>query len=616
MDGQSLDVTAEKIAQLRAIFPEVFSENKIDFARLKAILGESVVFPNEHYELNWAGKAEARKEIQKQTTATLIPDKGNSVDFDAAGNIFIEGENLEVLRVLQKSYFGKVKMIYIDPPYNTGNDSFVYPDDYAERQADYNKRTGITNGDGDLNGQDLWRKNTRENGQFHSVWLSMMYPRLYLARNLLREDGVIFVSIDSNEVANLRLLLDEIFGEENFIEEFIWRSRQGKGGTAAETATVHEYILCYARNIQEIQIKQQERVSLGGKERLRQWGQGDKREDRRSMFYPIYTPSGDEVFPIKPDGTEGRWRIGKKEMEKLFADQRIVFEKREDGRWEAYKVIPQGHKTYSAVDSILSPETGTTANGSIVVKDLFRAGVFDYAKPPTLVRYLIELANGDTDAIILDFFAGSGTTAQAVLELNEENGNGNQRFILVQIPERLEENSEAYKAGYRTIADICKARIQKVIAKLQTKRAAELGLNGNQQLLGFQAFRLAPSNFKQWRGDVEGAEAILQQLEAFRHSEKENSEAEKMLYELLLKAGYPLTAKVESAEIDGQAVYMVEDGKILVFFDDYTPAINAYVHKQKPQRVVCLDRVFKGNDEAVTNFKLQLKEAGIELKII
>ncbi len=247
MDGQSLDVTAEKIAQLRAIFPEVFSENKIDFARLKAILGESVVFPNEHYELNWAGKAEARKEIQKQTTATLIPDKGNSVDFDAAGNIFIEGENLEVLRVLQKSYFGKVKMIYIDPPYNTGNDSFVYPDDYAERQADYNKHTGITNGDGDLNGQDLWRKNTRENGQFHSVWLSMMYPRLYLARNLLREDGLIFVSIDDNEQTNLKQLMDEIFGEENFVAVFPWRKRTAKSDVPFGVSQDYEWILSYTR---------------------------------------------------------------------------------------------------------------------------------------------------------------------------------------------------------------------------------------------------------------------------------------------------------------------------------------------------------------------------------
>ncbi|MBK8922650.1 MAG: site-specific DNA-methyltransferase [Saprospirales bacterium] len=213
MDGQSLNITEERIQQLREIFPEVFSEGKIDFNRLKDVLGENVLFPGEHYELSWAGKAESRREVQKQTTATLIPDPEGSVDFDKAQNIFIEGENLEVLRVLQKSYFGKIKMIYIDPPYNTGNDSFVYPDDFGERQEDYLKRTGAKDEAGFLNKQDLWKKNSKENGQFHSVWLSMMYPRLYLARNLMREDGVIFVSIDDNEVANLRLLMDEVFGK-------------------------------------------------------------------------------------------------------------------------------------------------------------------------------------------------------------------------------------------------------------------------------------------------------------------------------------------------------------------------------------------------------------------
>lgn len=245
---------------------------------------------------------------------------------------------------------------------------------------------------------------------------------------------------------------------------------------------------------------------------------------------------------------------------------------------------------------------------------LFGGKIFPFPKPTALIKYFLAIANDRSDSLILDFFAGSGTTAQAVLELNEEDG-GNRKFICVQMPERLEENSEAYKAGYRTIADICKARIQKVIAKLQTARAAKLELETTQQRLGFQAFRLAPSNFKAWQGDLTG-EAVLKQLELHIHSEKENSEAEKMLYELLLKAGYPLTAKVVSTEIDGQVVYTVEDGKMLVFFDNYTPAINAYVHQQKPQKVVCLDRVFKGNDEALTNFKLQLKELGIELKII
>ncbi|MBI1924477.1 site-specific DNA-methyltransferase [Candidatus Poribacteria bacterium] len=619
MDGQSLDVTAEKIAQLRAIFPEVFSENKIDFARLKDILGESVVFPNEHYELSWAGKAEARREIQKQTTATLIPDKENSVDFDAAGNIFIEGENLEVLWVLQKSYFGKVKMIYIDPPYNTGNDSFVYPDDYAERQADYNKRTGITNGDGDLNRQDLWRKNTRENGQFHSVWLSMMYPRLYLARNLLREDGLIFVSCDDNEAATLKLLLDEVFGEENFIGEFIWHSRQNVDSRSLTGASIdHEYVLCYSKSLDaSIQGKQinKDKYSNPDNDSRGPWMSspmdGVATRDRRpNLHYTIVHPATELSYEPSPNTG---WRFQRSTVEQLIAENRVLWPRNPNSKPRFKRYLNELSSEFTGFSTML--DVDYTAKATQELRQIMGMETLKFPKPLSLLKVLIQQGlNGTESSLVLDFFAGSGTTAQAVLELNEEDG-GNRQFVCVQMPEPLEEGSEAYKAGYRTIADICKARIQKVIAQLQTARAGKLPLETNPQPLGFQAFRLAPSNFKAWRGDVTG-EDILKQLELHIHSEKQGSEGEKMLYELLLKAGYPLTAKVESAEIDGQAVYTVEDGKILVFFDDYTPAINAYVHQQKPQRVVCLDRVFKGNDEALTNFKLKLKEAGIELKII
>ena len=644
MDGQSLDITAEKIAQLRAIFPEVFTEDKVDFARLKDVLGESVVFPNEHYELSWAGKAEARREIQKQTTATLIPDKENSVNFGTTGNILIEGENLQVLRVLQKSYFGKVKMIYIDPPYNTGSDSFVYPDDYAERQDDYNKRTGKTNGEGYLNKQDLWRKNTRENGQFHSVWLSMMYPRLYLARNLLREDGVIFVSCDDNEAANLKLLIDEVFGEENLIGKVTVQSNPRGRQSEEFLATLHDYILVYAKSIRncriegqsltEEQLKEFRYENGNGKYRLlglRQRGSASRREDRPKMYYPIYiNPDSLEIslepkedftetaLPKKSDASDGRWMWSDK---KVLKNKHLIVPKLIEKRneWDVFVkdyLEQEGDERSRKVKTIWIEKEFNTQNGTVEVKSLFDGNkYFDYPKPVDLVTKMITMASSEEDDIILDFFAGSGTTAQAVLKLNE-NGedDGNRRFICVQMPERLAEDSEAYKAGYRTIADICKARIQKVIQQMERAQAGKLELYPR-QALGFQSFRLAPSNFKAWRGDVTG-EDVLKQLELHIHSEKENSEAEKMLYELLLKAGYPLTAKVESVAIDGQAVYTVEDGKMVIFFDDYTPAINGYIHQQTPQRVVCLDRVFKGNDEALTNFKLQLKEAGIELTIL
>lgn len=627
MDSQSLDITAEKMAQLRAIFPEVFSEDKVDFARLKDVLGESVAFPNEHYELSWAGKAEARREIQTQTTATLIPDKENSINFSATGNIFIEGENLEVLRVLQKSYFGKVKMIYIDPPYNTGNDSFVYPDDYAERQDEYNKRTGKTNGAGYLNKQDLWRKNSRESGQFHSVWLSMMYPRLYLARNLLREDGLIFVSIDDNEAANLKLLMDEIFGAENFKGQIARATGTPTGQGTDSLVNEKDYMLVYAKSdiatfagliFDDEDEKRYDQEDKKGRyliRPLRKTGGEDRREDRPTMFFAIIDPDGGEVFPIGPGGYESRWRCGPSTYEELLNSGLVEWRKVKDTGspiWRAYQKFYMDGRTKQPSNLWTDIEGNKKASRDLV--NIFGEKIFDFPKPIELIKQCCQITNGK-DSLIVDFFAGSGTTAQAVLELNEEDG-GNRRFICVQMPEYLEEGSEGKKAGYNTIADICRARIQKVIKKMQIARAAELELEAK-QALGFQAFRLATSNFKQWRGDVTG-EDILKQLEIHIHSEKEDSEAEKMLYELLLKAGYSLTAKVESVEIEGQVVYTVEDGKMLLFFDSYSPAINAYVlrNQRKPQRVVCLDRVFKGNDEAVTNFKLQLKEADIELTII
>ncbi|MEI9479109.1 MAG: site-specific DNA-methyltransferase, partial [Deltaproteobacteria bacterium] len=580
MDDQSLDITAEKIAQLRAIFPEVFSEAKIDFARLKDILADNVVFPNEHYELSWAGKAEARKEIQKQTTATLIPDKENSVNFDTAGNIFIEGENLEVLRVLQKSYFGQVKMIYIDPPYNTGNDSFVYPDDYAERQTDYNKRTGITNGEGYLNKQDLWRKNTRENGQFHSVWLSMMYTRLYLARNLLREDGVIFVSIDDNEAADLKLLMDEVFGEENFVRQVVWQHSIQAKGYIGKVSLHHNLILIYQKSpkfnlgVLERTEEHNKNYANPDNDSHGKWRVGDIRNAlyRPNLIYDLISPSGKVITP-----PQNGWRFSKTTMYKKIESGQVVFNENESRAiLKIYLKDVEGRVPESIW---FGKEVGTTREANSELKEIFGDNPpFDTPKPTALIKKCMQISTTDNEEdIVLDFFAGSGTTAQAVLELNGEDG-GNRQFICVQIPEMLEEDSIAYKAGYRTIADICKARIQKVIAKLQAARAAELELNGNQQPLGFQTFCLAPSNFKQWRGDVEGEEAILQQLEGFRQSEKENSEGGKMLYELLLKAGYPLTATVDSVEIEGQTVYTVEDGKMLIFFDEDTPAINAYVH--------------------------------------
>lgn len=623
MDSKSLNITAEKIEQLRSLFPEVFSEEKVDFARLKEVLGENVAFPNEHYELSWAGKADARREIQKQTTATLVPDQEGSVNFGETENIFIEGENLEVLRILQKSYFGKIKMIFIDPPYNTGSDSFVYPDDYAERLDEYNQRTGKTDEQGYLNKQDLWRKNNRDNGQFHSVWLSMMYPRLFLSRNLLREDGLIFVSIDDNEASNLKHLMNEVFGEENFLADIAWEKRYTRSNDAKLFASVIDHIFVFRKSaltayLREPRTEKSNSIytnpdndERGAWTSVSYVSQRTK-EQRPNLSYKVKNPfTGEEI-----GHATNAWKYSPEQYQKHVEENRLFWGETGGHRY------PRLKKFLSELGEGLVPinlwgykDSGSIDEGTKEVDQLLGKDVFDYPKPTKLIKRMLQLStNIDDEHIILDFFAGSGTTAQAVLELNEIEDGGNRKFICVQMPEVLEEKSEAYKAGYRTIADICKARIQKVTEKLQKARDKELPLESKQPL-GFNAFKLAASNFKSWRGDVEGEE-LLQQLDVFRQSKKAGSAEENMLYELLLKSGLPLTTKVEKVEIGEQNAYLVEGGALLIFFESYNKQVKDLIREKSPRQVVCLDSCFKGKDEDLSNFKLELKEAGIELAVI
>ncbi len=609
MDGKSLNLTEERIEQLKQILPEAFSEGKIDFLRLKEILGETLA-PDEHYELSWAGKAEARREIQRQTTHTLVADLENSVDFENAQNLFIEGENLEVLRILQKSYFGRVKMIYIDPPYNTGNDSFVYPDDYSERLQEYNKRTGVTDEEGYLNKQDLWRKNSRENGQFHSVWLSMMYPRLYLARNLLREDGVIFVSIDDNEASNLKLMMNEIFGEDNFIANIVWRRTVSKAVSGKGIAVTHDHILCYGKSekseIKKLPVENEKGYKNPDNDprgvyklqKLERTLEGA----RPTMTFTIESPNG--------VSTTKTWSVTPTQYKNLLEDNRISFSK---------SGMPYYKQFLSEYQGVL-PDTwwdktgGYNQDASKELKALFEGlDIFNTPKPTSLIKLFLLLTTNPYD-LVLDFFGGSASTAHAILDLNEED-NLNRKFICIQLPEKLEEDTEAYKAGYRTVADISRARIRKVIEKMQKSRAEQLALTNQPQVLGFRAFKIAPSNFKNWRGDVQGEE-LLKQLALFKQSEKEGSLRENMLIELLLKLGLPLTTKVETFSAGKGWVFMVAEAKLLLFFDTYNKAVKEIIHEKAPRRVVCLDSAFKGKDEDISNFKLELREAGIELTIL
>ncbi len=631
LDPNSLDLAEDKKQQLKQLFPEIFSEDQIDFEKLKLILGEDAAAGSERYELSWAGKYEAFKEIQKQTTATLIPDRDGSVNFDTTENIFIEGENLEVLRVLQKSYYGKIKMIYIDPPYNTGNDHFVYPDDFAERIEEYQKRSGIKDEKGFLNKQDLWKKNTKENGQFHSVWLSMMYPRLYLAKNLLKEDGLIFISIDENEQANLKLLCDLVFGGENLINTLVWKKSYGGGAKSKYVVNLHEYVLIYAKNISKV-----ERLELPPSEDvLKYYKYKDDKfpvrgpyrtqplstnsmDDRPNLQYSIQW-EGNEIWPEK------QWQWSKERVEKALANDELVISNK-SGKWvvdyKQYLKDEEGNVRSSKPYSVLiGPYTQIGTNE---ISDLFGNGkVFPFPKPSTLLREFVLYA--DDDAICMDFFSGSATLAHAVLDLNFEDG-GNRKFLLVQMPEQTEEGSEAKKAGYDTISSVAKARIQKVMARIQTEleekaKKPELFKNEDQpQDLGLKSFRLSHSNFKTWRPDTTGKDAIIEQLDVFQDSLKETAAQEALVYELLLKAGRSLTAKIEarSVEHEGEETpyYLVEDGQLLFALDAINASLIQEILNLKPKAVIVLDSLFKGDDAFMTNTHLQLKEADIDFKVI
>ena len=647
MDGNSKDVKQEKIEKLKELVPEIFTEGKIDPHQLNLTLGEVVVTEGERYVLNWAGKTDAFKVLQETTTATLVPTPKESVEFDKTGNIFIEGENLEVLKVLQKSYYGKIKMIYIDPPYNTGNDSFIYPDRFQESKDEYLKRIGDKDEEGLLTKEGLFRKNNKESGHFHSNWLSMMYPRLFLARNLLREDGVIFVSIDDNEVHNLRLLMNEIFGEENMLDRgmLIWENR---GSTKGFNKIVknHEYILAYGRNAElvesvygnnflnemgeiehycynapnpgnppcEITFKAGCRIdnvenkefndSVGDEVKLKiisgkmKFKNGVLIEDvvLRGSF--PYRNQIEAYFKNKPEGIPTLDYKGQEWIEIFFNS----------------KGLPRYRKSRNTlIISSLIDDSEIPNYGSDDIKELFgKKEIFEFPKPKELIKHLCKYFITGSD-IILDFFAGSGTTAHAILDLNNKI-NEKIKFICIQMPEKCDEDSEAFKLGYKTIADIAKERIRRVIKKIKEEEK-QLKLEKKEIDLGFKVFKLRPSNFKIWRSDIK-EEDLPKQLDAFEKPIKPESQITNMMWEILLKSGYDLNTKVEEKKVNGCDVFSVADGEIVLALSKISEKALKEITKLKPKKFICLDSLFSGNDQLKTNTALQLKDAGIEFKTI
>jgi adenine-specific DNA-methyltransferase len=437
----SADLPAERIAQLKSLFPDVFVEGKIDFDRLRAMLGEHVATGAERFTFSWAGRSDALAMLQTPSRATLVPVPDESVNFDTTRNLFVEGDNLEVLKLLYKAYHQKVKLIYIDPPYNTGQD-FVYPDDFRDPLAAYLQMTGQTDAAG-----NLMTSNPETSGRYHSAWLSMMYPRLFLARQLLRDDGVIFVSIDDHEVHHLRMLMNEVFGEENFVATLIWQKMDSPSRNDEERAVsdYHDYIVVYARDKNSVglapknkpEILEGYRMKLKNGQfararQLRKNGKGARREDRPTMWFGLLAPDKTEVFPVAPEGWEGRWVLSRETWEERERAGLTQWVKREYGWVPYYLEIAPDEPTVPWATILANVDQNRQAKAGFT--EIMGSSVeFTNPKPVNLIKTFLRMGCGPED-ICMDFFAGSCSAAQAVLELNREDG-GSRRFVMVQLPE-------------------------------------------------------------------------------------------------------------------------------------------------------------------------------------
>lgn len=630
VSGYSMDIENADLEKFRAVFPQCFSEGKIDISKLLALFGQYDDNDFEKYKFEWKGKSECYRIAGKRSTGTLRPYPDESVNFDTTKNMYIEGDNLEVLKLLQASYYRKVKMIYIDPPYNTGND-FVYEDDFADPMSMYKEIT-----------QQTTKSNPETMGRYHTNWLNMMYPRLRLAANLLKDDGVIFISIDDNEVTNLRKLCDEVFGEENFIA-IVSNSNNPKGRSDDKfVATAHEYIVIYGKSLQSTQwfgfepteeiTKRYNKTDESGKRYreidLRKTGEGDLREDRPNMFFYFYFnentgefyPSRDENIPtgfiqIKPlleDGREGRWRVGFETAQGRINSLVPKF-------MPARKIWGIMEKDYLEGRSLVKPTSSWTfkdvnsERGSEEFIDLgFDKRVFPKPKPIGTIKRCLKLSTTE-DNIILDFFSGSGTTAHAVMQLNAEDG-GNRQFIMVQLPEVCDEKTEAYKAGYKNICEIGKERIRRAGTKIHEQN--------NSVDTGFKVFKLDSSNLVKWDSTpTEDAEELTQRMSLLKETIKPDRNDLDMVYETMLKLGIPLDYKVTEVEVNDKKAYSIgEDCLVLICLDYGKDGITAEDIKTMcddyvPAKIVASEQAFK-DDVALSNAHYILKDRQIEMKLL
>ena len=625
---------------LYQICPQCFTESKdpktgevrrsVDFEKLRLLLGDDIAEGDERYDFTWVGKRAALQEAAKPIRKTLRPCPEESVDWENTKNLYIEGDNLEVLKLLQNSYMGKVKMIYIDPPYNTGND-FVYQDDFHQTKKGFDLFSGDVNEEG-----DRLVKNTESNGRFHSDWCSMIYSRLMIARSMLTEDGVIFISIDDNEISNLREICDEVFGSSNFVSQIIVQTNPRGRTFDRYIANTHEYILVYVKDIalecvlqipkDEKSISQYQKEDEHGKYRLLELRNRNpvfNRTNRPKMYYPFYADpvkldvslSPDdrhtvEIFPRNSEGVDGCWTWGLEKATKGI--ELLVANRANTGKWSVFrKDYLEGTSLYTKSKALWLESEMNHENGKEMMGKLFGKTPFDFPKSVDYIKKCIILGT-QKDDIVLDFFSGSATTAQAVMQLNAEDG-GNRKFIMVQLPEETTEDSEAYKAGYKNICEIGKERIRRAGKKILEEQKAKQGdlFSGEQKKLdvGFRVLKCADSNMKDvYYAPAEYSQELLLGLE---DNIKEDRNDLDLLFGCMLDWGVTLDLPLRTEKVDGVNIHIVNDGDLVACFEKHIPEpVIDHIASLLPMRVVLRDSCFDEAKEKLNFFEIFKQRTG------
>ncbi len=596
MDGYSKDIVKEDIEKLRSIFPQCVVEGKVKIDQLLNILGEYEERDFEKYEFTWKGKNECYKVARERTKATLLPCESESVNFNDTQNIYIEGDNLEVLKILQQGYYNKIKMIYIDPPYNTGSD-FVYKDNYKDSLANYKNIVSSTG-----------KSNPETSGRFHTDWLNMMFPRLMLAHTLLKDDGVIFISIDDNEVDNLKKMCNEVFGEENLISSVIWKRKRGRDNSAKWFSKSHEYLLLYAKD------KRNFNVNLLDLDEETKKAYKNPDNDKRGEYRLLATWARGTQGGVKYDFTskngiyfsERLWLFSKENLQKLDDDDKLVI-KGDNIYRKLFLFENKGRIPETIWDNV-----SNSANASDEIKNIFKNIVFDTSKPIPYIKEMLKIiTNSNSNDIILDFFSGSATTAHAVMQLNAEDG-GNRKYIMVQLPQLCDEKTEAYKNGYKNICEIGKERIRRAGSKIKEEMENTENLD-----TGFRVFKLDSTNFNRWNVPLFEDIDINEYLNNAKEILDDRTEVDAM-FEILIKNGFPLTEKIYSLDVDNYKFYHIgEDCLVLVSFEKNIPIdVIEQAIEYVPAKLILTMDAFEDTSAMVTAKHIINKDYSIQFEIL